>query len=88
MLANIGVFVALAVLITLALRGVNIFIATILSALIVALTNGQSIATAFGDTYVTAMFAFAQKYFLIFLAGAIFGRVMSETKAAESIALR
>jgi H+/gluconate symporter-like permease len=83
---TIGVLLGLALLIVLALRGTNIFIASILSALVVAVTNGLAIATAFGHDYTGAMFGFAGKYFLLFLAGAVFGRVMGETGAAASIA--
>ena len=83
---TIGVLLGLALLIVLALRGTNIFIASIVSALVVAVTNGLAIATAFGHDYTGAMFGFAGKYFLLFLAGAVFGRVMGESGAAASIA--
>jgi H+/gluconate symporter-like permease len=53
---------------------------------VVAVGNGLSMATAFGDDYIGAMFGFAGRYFLLFLTGAIFGRVMAESRAAGSIA--
>jgi H+/gluconate symporter-like permease len=83
---TIGVLLGLALLIVLALRGVNIFLASILGALVVAVTNGLGIATAFGQEFTGGMFGFAGKYFLLFLAGAVFGRVMGESGAAASIA--
>jgi len=85
-LEGIGVLLGLALLIVLALRGTNIFIASIVSALVVAVTNRLAIATAFGQEYTGAMFGFCGKYFLLFLAGAVFGRVMGESGAAASIA--
>jgi H+/gluconate symporter-like permease len=85
-MGTIGVLLGLTVLIVLAMRGVNILIASIVAALVVAVGNGLSMATAFGDDYIGAMFGFAGRYFLLFLTGAIFGRVMAETGAAGSVA--
>jgi H+/gluconate symporter-like permease len=86
MLGNIGVLLGLAALIVMALRGVNVFVASLLSAAIVALTNQQSLAEALAGSYIQSMMGFAGMFFLLFLAGAVFGRVMGETKAAASIA--
>ncbi len=83
---SIGVLLGLGLLIVLAMRGTNILVAAIVSALVVALTNGLTIATAFGENFTGAMFGFAGKYFFLFLAGAVFGRVMGESGAAASIA--
>jgi H+/gluconate symporter-like permease len=83
---TLGVLLGLALLIVLALRGTNILIASIVSALVVAVTNGVAIATAFGQEFTGAMFGFAGRFFLLFLAGAVFGRVMGESGAAASIA--
>ncbi|MBL6761570.1 MAG: GntP family permease [PS1 clade bacterium] len=89
-MANIGLLAGLALLIFLALRGVNIFFASLLSGLVVALTNGLPVHEAFGEHYATGplgTFSFAGRFFLLFIAGAIFGRIMGESKAATSIAL-
>lgn len=86
MIGNIGVLLGLAVLIVFALRGMNIFIASLLAAAVVAITNGQDIAQALTVAYSGAMFQFAQMFFLLFLAGAVFGRVMGNSKAAMSLA--
>ena len=89
-MAYIGLFAGLALLIFLALRGVNIFFASMLCGLIVALTNGLSVTDAFFEHYASGplgTFSFASKFFLLFVAGAIFGRVMGDSKAASSIAL-
>lgn len=89
-MAYIGLLAGLALLIFLALRGVNIFFASLLSGLVVALTNGLPVHEAFGEHYATGplgTFSFAGRFFLLFIAGAIFGRIMGESKAATSIAL-
>lgn len=86
MTGNIGVFLALALLIVLALRGVNIFVASLAAVMVAALTNGQSLVEALTTHYTRGMVGFAGLYYLLFFTGAIFGRVMGETNAATSIA--
>ena len=87
---NIGLVIALAVLIYSALKGVNIVLASLLCAIIVAVTNDLSISEAIMKHYATGplgLFSFAGKFFLLFICGAIFGRVIAESNAATSIAL-
>jgi H+/gluconate symporter-like permease len=89
-MAYLGLLAGLALLIFLALRGVNILFASLLCGLVVALSNGLPIAEAFSQHYAAGplgTFSFAGKFFLLFIAGAIFGRIMGESKAASSIAL-
>jgi len=89
-MAYIGLLAGLALLIFLALRGVNIFFASLLCGLVVALTNGLPVHQAFAEHYATGplgTFSFAGRFFLLFIAGAIFGRIMGDSKAATSIAL-
>jgi H+/gluconate symporter-like permease len=86
-LGVIGVIAGLALLIILALRGVNVFVASILSAVVVAVFNGMNLAEALTAGYVGAMMRFAGMFFLLFLTGAVFGRVMGESGAANSVAL-
>ncbi|MCL4216073.1 MAG: GntP family permease, partial [Candidatus Hydrogenedentes bacterium] len=69
MLENAGVLLGLALLIFLALRGVNVFIASLLSALVVAVTNGLNIPQALLEYYAfgkLGAFTFAGKFFLLF----------------------
>jgi H+/gluconate symporter-like permease len=89
-MSYLGLLVGLALLIYLALRGVNILFASLLCGLVVALSNGLPVAEAFSQHYATGplgTFSFAGKFFLLFIAGAVFGRVMGESKAASSLAL-
>ena len=89
MIANLGLLLALAALIGMALRGVNILLAALLASLIVGLTNGLSLP----DTLLThfpfgplGAFSFAGQFFILFLTGAIFGKLMAASGAAASIA--
>ena len=89
-MAYLGLLAGLALLIFLALRGVNILFASLLCGLVVALTNGLPVHEAFSQHYAygpLGTFSFAGRFFLLFIAGAVFGRVMGESKAATSIAL-
>lgn len=86
MIGNMGVLLGVGVLIILALRGVSVLVASILCAAIVALTNGQDLATALFTNYTQAMFGFAGAFFLLFVTGSVFGRMMGETHAAASVA--
>lgn len=87
---DIGLLVALAMLIYLALKGVNVLLASLMCAIIVAITNDLSIVNALMTDFSTGplgLFSFAGKFFLLFICGAVFGRVMAESNAATSIAI-
>ncbi len=89
-MAYLGLLAGLALLIYLAMRGVNILFASLFCGLVVAATNGLTIHEAFSTHYATGplgTFSFAGRFFLLFIAGAVFGRIMGESKAATSIAL-
>lgn len=89
MLGNLGLLVALGGLMFMALRGVNIFIATLLSSLLVAITNGLVVPQALLEYFPfgpLGAFTFAGKFFVLFLCGAIFGKAMAASQAANSIA--
>ncbi len=91
MVGIIGLLTGLVVLIWSALRGVNIIFASVLGALIVIATNALPLADSLNQGYVfgkLGAFTFAGRFFLLFATGAIFGRVMGESHAATSIALR
>ncbi len=86
----IGLIGGLVLLIALALRGINIIFAALLSSLVVIVTNGLPVAEALTQYFSfgpLGAFTFAGKFFLLFAAGAMFGRVMGESHAAASIAL-
>lgn len=85
-----GLLGAVALLIWLALRGIDIIFAALLCSLLVIVTNGLPLAEGLTDYFSfgpLGAFTFAGKFFLLFAAGAMFGRVMGESHAAASIAL-
>jgi len=88
-MGNLGLLVGLGLLIWLALRGVNIVLASILCSVVVLVTNGLSVAQGLTDWYpfgALGAFTFAGKFFLLFVSGAMFGRAMGDSHAAASIA--
>ncbi len=90
MLGYLGLFAGLALLIWFALRGVNIFLASVICALVVAIPNGILLPAALLEHYPfgpLGAFTFAGKFFLLFLCGAIFGKAMATSQAAKSIAV-
>lgn len=90
MIANLGLLLSLGLLIWLVLRGVNVILASLLAAVAVALSNGLPVSDSLLQHYATGRsgaFTFAGQFFLIFFAGAIFGKVMAEGRATTRIAL-
>jgi H+/gluconate symporter-like permease len=86
----IGIVFAVCLFIYFAMRGVSIFLAALICTLLVVVTNGlpldQSIFEYFAFGPLGA-FSFAGKFFLLFVMGAMFGRVTGESGAASSIAV-
>ena len=93
MLGMIGMFGGLALLIYLTMKGMNLLIAAPLTALLVAVFNGLPIfpqlaeegAANFLTNYMTGFTGFIASWYLMFLAGAIFGKVMEDSGAADSV---
>jgi H+/gluconate symporter-like permease len=89
LIANIGLIAGLALLIALALRGVNIVFSSLLCSLVIVISNQLPIAESFSQFYAfgpLGAFSFAGKFFILFICGSIFGRVMAESYAAASLA--
>ncbi|RRJ83293.1 GntP family permease [Aestuariirhabdus litorea] len=85
-----GLIGSVALLIWLALRGVDIVFAALACSLVVILTNDLPVAKGVTEYFSfgpLGAFTFAGKFFLLFAAGAVFGRVMGESHAASSLAM-
>jgi H+/gluconate symporter-like permease len=86
MLSVIGIFVGLATLVTLALRGWSIIIIAPIAAVIVLLFSQVDLLKGLNESYMKGFSSFAMKFFLLFLMGTIFGKVMEDSGAAKKIA--
>ncbi|MED1203022.1 GntP family permease [Heyndrickxia acidicola] len=78
--------VALGLLTWMTLRGINIIIGAIIASSFVAVTGGLNVAKVLMETYMKGFTGFFASWFILFLLGAIFGKVMADTGAADSIA--
>ncbi|MFA7555708.1 MAG: SLC13 family permease [Spongiibacteraceae bacterium] len=94
MLSFIGLFAGLALLVYFAIRGMHLLVAAPLAALVLALTSGlplfSQLAMEGQASYVASFMegftSFFKDWFFMFLLGAIFGKAMENSGAAESIA--
>ncbi|WP_044339294.1 GntP family permease [Rossellomorea aquimaris] len=92
-LGFIGLLGGLGLLIYLTMRGMNLLIVAPISALFVTLLNGLPLfpqladegAANFLTNYMSGFSGFIASWYLMFLTGAIFGKVMEDSGAAESI---
>ncbi|MDH4065794.1 MAG: GntP family permease, partial [Acidobacteriota bacterium] len=83
----LGILVSLALLMYLAYRGISVLVLAPLLALLATLAGGDSrMLGTFTQIYMTSLGGFVAKYFPLFLLGAIFGRLMSDSGSASSIA--
>lgn len=82
----LGLIAALVVLLFLVMRGINIFLATFVCTLIVAITSATPISEAFRVNYMTGFANFFKANWFMFLTGSLIGGAMRITGAAESVA--
>ncbi len=93
MLSMIGLVGGLALLIYLTMKGMNLLVAGPLCALFVAIFSGLPLFPQLVDegeanfvgNYMTGFSGFIASWYLMFLLGAIFGKVMEDSGAADSV---
>ena len=94
MLSLLGLLAGLALLIVMAMRGVSLFIATPVCAAVVALSSGLPLLPPDGEpavtdalgSYMQGFSGFIANWFFMFLFGCIFGKLMQDSGAADSVA--
>ena len=85
----LGIVVGLVFFVVAAMKGWNVLITSIVTAIVIALTNGMDIMNAMVGTetsYVTGLAGFIRGNLLIFMGGAIMGEFMDKSGAAKAIA--
>lgn len=93
-LGTFGLISGLIMLMVLAMRGMNLFLAAPISGIYIALMNGMALfapaetpaVTNFSDSFLLGFSSFLKVWFLVFFLGALFGKAMEYSGAAESIA--
>lgn len=82
----LGILLGLICLAFLTYKGMSILWVAPVSALVVAAFGGMNLLDAFTGDFMKAFGGYATNWFPMFMLGAIFGKVMEVTGAAESIA--
>lgn len=85
-LSIIGIFLSLAFIVILALRGFGIIIIAPAAVVLVALFSGMDVLQTLTGPYMKGFVNYAGKFYLIFLAAALFAKFMEDSGAAKSIA--
>lgn len=85
-LSIIGIVISLAFIMFLALRGWHIIILAPAAVLLVASFSGMGLLPTLTGPYMKGFVNYAAKFYLIFLMGSLFGKVMEDSGAARSIA--
>src|SRR5690606_25929167 len=90
MLSILGLATALALLIYLTIRGMNLLIAAPLCAILIALSGGVPLFPSelaeranYIGAYMAGFSGFIQSWFFMFLLGSIFGKFMEDSGAAQ-----
>ncbi|MBA4325437.1 MAG: transporter [Rhodobacter sp.] len=83
----IGILIALGLLILLVYRGLSVLIAAPLAAALAAAFSGEPVLAALTQLMMPGMGSFIVQFMLLFLLGAIFGKLMEDTGAARVLAL-
>lgn len=91
MISMIGLVGGLFLLMYLTLRGMNLFLAAPLCALLVAITGGVTVFSTDGTNnfvqgYMAGFASFTGAWFFMFLLGSLFGKMMEHTGTADALA--
>lgn len=80
--------VVLVVLVLLSFSGISMMFVAPFSAMLLVLVSGDiPVLTALTGTFMSSATNYIRDFFLIFLGGAVFGKIMGDTGAARSLAL-
>jgi H+/gluconate symporter-like permease len=87
MIGVLGILLSLGLLMYLAYRGINVLVlAPVLSLLAVLMGGDTRLLATYTQIFMTSLGGFIAQYFPLFLLGAIFGRLMSDSGSAAKIA--
>lgn len=81
-----GILLSLVLLITLAYRGHSVIVVAPVCALVAAVFSGVPLLATYTQVFMPALGNFIVNFFPLFLVGAIFGRLMTISGMAESLA--
>ncbi|BAU94367.1 citrate transporter [Corynebacterium suranareeae] len=82
----LGILISLAFLITMAYRGHSVVVIAPISAMIAVIFSGAPMLATYTQIFMPALGGFIVSFFPLFLAGAIFGRLMTVSGLAKDLA--
>jgi H+/gluconate symporter-like permease len=82
----IGIIISLAFIVILALRGWHIIIIAPLAVIVVCIFSEMNIMETMYGPYMKGFVNYASRFYLLFLAGSVFGKFMEDGQAARSLA--
>jgi H+/gluconate symporter-like permease len=85
MIGVLGVLLAITLVIFMAYKGWGIIPASIICSVLVVVSNGGNIGEALSKNYAAGFTYFAGSFFLIFVLGSLFGKVMGDSGSASSV---
>lgn len=89
MVGVIGIILSLMLLMYLAYRGITVLVLAPILAILAAVMSGgldAHVMATYTEIFMKAFAGYAQKYFPVFMLGAIFGKIMDDTGSAKAIA--
>lgn len=86
LLSLVGIIVALALLVILIMRGINIYVVAFIATAAVIIFGQMPMYSSLKETYMPSFAGFVQSYWLIFLTGTIMGKVYEITNGAKAVA--
>lgn len=86
MIGLLGILLSLALLIFFAYRGFNVIVLAPIMAMVAVIFAGAPILATYTQVFMPSLGNFVRNFFPLFLLGALFGKVMSDSGAARRIA--
>ena len=84
-LSLVGIIIGLAVLVVLVMKGINIYVVAFIASIIVAVFGRMNLYEALKTDYMASFASFVQNYWLIFLTGALMGKIYEITNGANPL---
>lgn len=88
MIGVLGLIVAIICVVALIWKNWHMAVVSLVGALVVILFNGMDHVLVLKDNFMKGMAGFAGNWYLLFMLGAIFGKVMGDSGASVGIANR
>lgn len=79
----VGLIIAIVALMVTTYRGLNLYLSTLICALIIAITGGLNIWTALQDGYAATFGGFIINYLFMMVFGVLFGQILMDSGVAE-----